>query len=79
MLEGGLSNASHEIDLIRENSTLISFLYPAQNKELINELQKKVRGDPHWSQCMHLRCLPSVANNSVCYGSDSSDIKSTVL
>lgn len=32
-----------EIPFLRENSTLISFLYPAQNKDLINQLaQKKI-------------------------------------
>lgn len=30
-----------EIPLLRENSTLISFLYPGQNKDLLNELAKK--------------------------------------
>lgn len=35
----------HESDIpyFKENSTLISFLYPAQNKDLINQLaQKKI-------------------------------------
>lgn len=30
-----------EIPLIKPNSTLISFLYPAKNKKLIDELSKK--------------------------------------
>ena len=29
---------THEVDLIKEKSTLISFLYPAQNKALIDRL-----------------------------------------
>lgn len=31
----------NEIPLIRDNSTLISFLYPGQNKDLLNNLAKK--------------------------------------
>lgn len=31
----------NEIPLIRDNSTLISFLYPGQNKDLLNHLAKK--------------------------------------
>lgn len=32
---------NNEVALIRENSTLISFLYPAQNKELIGKLGER--------------------------------------
>lgn len=32
---------TEEVDSFREGSTLISFLYPAQNKELINQLAEK--------------------------------------
>lgn len=32
---------NEEVPLLKPESTLISFLYPAQNKELINELAKK--------------------------------------
>jgi NAD(P) transhydrogenase len=42
-LEGGIVNSKHEIDLLRDGSTLISFLYPAQNKDTVDALQKKVR------------------------------------
>jgi NAD/NADP transhydrogenase alpha subunit len=31
----------NEIPLLRDNSTLISFLYPGQNKDLLNNLAKK--------------------------------------
>lgn len=31
----------NEIPLIRDNATLISFLYPGQNKDLLNHLAKK--------------------------------------
>jgi NAD(P) transhydrogenase len=42
-LEGGLVHSKHEIDLLRNGSTLISFLYPAQNKDIVDALQRKVR------------------------------------
>lgn len=32
---------THEIDLFKDRSTLISFVYPAQNDELINQLNSK--------------------------------------
>lgn len=41
MLEKGPSSSKADIELIREESTLISFLYPAQNKDLIEKLAKK--------------------------------------
>jgi NAD(P) transhydrogenase len=41
VLEKGLSSSKPEIDLIREGSTLISFMYPAQNKDLVELLAKK--------------------------------------
>lgn len=40
-LEKGLSSSKPEIKMIREGSTLISFLYPAQNKDLVEQLAKK--------------------------------------
>ena len=42
-LGGGIGHSKNEIDLLRDGSTLISFLYPAQNKDTIDALQKKVR------------------------------------
>ena len=42
-LEGGLVHSKHEIGLLRDGSTLISSLYPAQNKDIVDALQKKVR------------------------------------
>lgn len=42
-LERGLVHSKHEIDFLRDGSTLISFLYPAQNKDTVDALQKKVR------------------------------------
>jgi NAD(P) transhydrogenase len=36
-----LNSTENETSMINPNSTLISFLYPAQNKELVKELQNK--------------------------------------
>jgi NAD(P) transhydrogenase len=33
--------AGHEVDHIKEGSTLVSFLYPGQNKELVNKIKEK--------------------------------------
>lgn len=41
VLEKGLSSSKTEIDMIRDGSTLISFMYPAQNKQLVDLLAKK--------------------------------------
>jgi NAD(P) transhydrogenase len=38
LLEAG---PSHEIDFIRKGSTLISFVYPAQNPDLVRALKNK--------------------------------------
>ena len=32
---------AHEIDLMKEGSTLVSFIYPAQNPELMEQLSQK--------------------------------------
>lgn len=42
LLGGGLVNSKHEIDHLRDGSTLISLLYPAQNKDIVDALQRKV-------------------------------------
>ncbi|CAE7152627.1 unnamed protein product, partial [Rhizoctonia solani] len=68
MLEKGLSSSKSEIDMIRQASTLISFLYPAQNKDLIEQLQhKKVTAFgmdcvPRISRAQSLDALSSMAN-----------------
>ncbi|CAG7849605.1 NAD(P) transhydrogenase, mitochondrial; AltName: Full=Nicotinamide nucleotide transhydrogenase; AltName: Full=Pyridine nucleotide transhydrogenase; Flags: Precursor [Serendipita indica DSM 11827] len=41
LLDGGASHGPHEIDLIKNGSTLISFVYPAQNPELVKALKEK--------------------------------------
>jgi len=41
LLEGGTSHHSSEIGLIKNNSTLISFVYPAQNPDVVNTLKEK--------------------------------------
>jgi NAD(P) transhydrogenase len=35
------ANICHEIDLIRKGSTLVSFVYPAQNPDLVRSLKEK--------------------------------------
>src|SRR4051812_10851766 len=35
------ADGTHEADLIKEGATLISFVWPAQNKELIDRLAKR--------------------------------------
>ncbi|KAF8756169.1 NAD(P) transhydrogenase beta subunit [Rhizoctonia solani] len=68
MLEKGLSSSKSEIDMIRPESTLISFLYPAQNKELIEQLQRKkvtafgMDCVPRISRAQSLDALSSMAN-----------------
>lgn len=45
----------HEADALKEGSTLISFLYPAQNKELVEKLsQKKVNA-------FAVDCIPRIS------------------
>ena len=41
LLEAGASRSTHETDLIRKGSTLISFVYPAQNPDLVRTLKDK--------------------------------------
>ncbi|CAE6412834.1 unnamed protein product [Rhizoctonia solani] len=68
MLEKGLSSSKSEIEMIRPESTLISFIYPAQNKELIEQLQKKkitafgMDCVPRISRAQSLDALSSMAN-----------------
>ncbi|KAH7334398.1 NAD(P) transhydrogenase beta subunit-domain-containing protein [Rhizoctonia solani] len=68
MLEKGLSSSKSEIDMVRQNSTLISFLYPAQNKDLIDQLQRKkvtafgMDCVPRISRAQSLDALSSMAN-----------------
>ncbi|CAE6539512.1 unnamed protein product [Rhizoctonia solani] len=68
MLEKGLSSSKSEIDMIRQASTLISFLYPAQNKDLIEQLQRKrvtafgMDCVPRISRAQSLDALSSMAN-----------------
>ncbi|KDN41454.1 hypothetical protein RSAG8_07404, partial [Rhizoctonia solani AG-8 WAC10335] len=68
MLEKGLSSSKSEIDMIRQASTLISFLYPAQNKDLIDQLQQKkitafgMDCVPRISRAQSLDALSSMAN-----------------
>lgn len=58
----------HETDLLKEGQTLISFLYPAQNSELIDKLaQKKVTvlamdAIPRISRAQKMDALSSMAN-----------------
>jgi NAD(P) transhydrogenase len=58
----------NEIPLLRENSTLISFLYPGQNKDLLNTLaQKKINAFamdcvPRISRAQVFDALSSMAN-----------------
>lgn len=59
---------SHEADLLREGSTLISFIWPAQNKELMDQLvARKVTvlamdSVPRISRAQKLDALSSMAN-----------------
>lgn len=58
----------HEADLIREGCVLISFLFPAQNKELIERLQKRkvtviaIDCIPRISRAQKVDALSSMAN-----------------
>ncbi|XP_055699861.1 NAD(P) transhydrogenase, mitochondrial-like [Phlebotomus papatasi] len=59
---------NEEVPLLKPESTLISFLYPAQNKELINELAKKkinafaMDSIPRISRAQVFDALSSMAN-----------------
>lgn len=48
-----------EISSLRDNSTLISFLYPAQNKDLINHLSKKK------INAFAMDCIPRISRAQV--------------
>ncbi len=58
----------HEIDLLNEGQTLISFIYPAQNKELLEQLSAKkvtafaMDAVPRISRAQKLDALSSMAN-----------------
>lgn len=60
--------SKHEADLFREGSTLISFLYPRVNEELIKQLQKKnltafaMDAIPRISRAQVFDALSSMAN-----------------
>lgn len=41
LLDGGASKSTHEIDLIKNGSTVISFVYPAQNPDVVRALKDK--------------------------------------
>lgn len=41
LTEGDASQSTHETDLVRNGSTLISFVYPAQNQGLVRALKDK--------------------------------------
>ncbi|KAG8730871.1 hypothetical protein FRC11_005608, partial [Ceratobasidium sp. 423] len=68
MLEKGLSSSKSEFEMIRQGSTLISFLYPAQNKNLVEQLQKKnvtafgMDCVPRISRAQSFDALSSMAN-----------------
>lgn len=49
----------NEIPLLRENGTLISFLYPGQNKDLLNELAKKKMN------AFAMDCIPRISRAQV--------------
>lgn len=50
----------HEADLIREGATLISFLYPAQEKELIERLGKRK------ASAIGMACIPRITRAQKC-------------
>jgi H+-translocating NAD(P) transhydrogenase len=41
LLEGGKSHHGAEIGLIKKGSTVVSFIYPAQNPDVVNALKEK--------------------------------------
>ena len=41
MPQENTNSNKHEVDMLKENAKLISFLYPAQNKELVEKLKNK--------------------------------------
>jgi len=58
----------HETELVREGSTLISFIWPAQNEELLNSLKERkatviaMDSVPRISRAQKLDALSSMAN-----------------
>ncbi|KAG8688375.1 hypothetical protein FRC09_012940, partial [Ceratobasidium sp. 395] len=68
VLEKGLSSSKPEIDVLRSGSTLISFLYPAQNRDLVDRLAKKnitafaMDCVPRISRAQSMDALSSMAN-----------------
>ncbi|BAZ38636.1 NAD(P) transhydrogenase subunit alpha [Calothrix sp. NIES-4101] len=58
----------HEVELLSENKSLISFIYSAQNPELLNELSKRranvvaMEAIPRISRAQKLDALSSMAN-----------------
>jgi NAD(P) transhydrogenase len=65
-----LNSTENETSMINPNSTLISFLYPAQNKELVTELQNKnitsfgMDAIPRISRAQVFDALSSMANTA---------------
>jgi NAD(P) transhydrogenase subunit alpha len=61
-------NSEHEVDLLKEGATLISFIFPAQNEELVERLKKKgvttlaMDCVPRISRAQKLDALSSMAN-----------------
>lgn len=61
-------NGTHEADFLSANQTLISFIYPAQNKELIEKLAAKnvtvlaMEAIPRISRAQKMDALSSMAN-----------------
>lgn len=49
----------NEIPLLKDNGTLISFLYPGQNKDLLNELAKKNMN------AFAMDCIPRISRAQV--------------
>lgn len=62
------ASGTHEADLLKEGGKLISFLYPAQNKDLLDVLAKKkisafaVDCIPRISRAQSFDALSSMAN-----------------
>jgi H+-translocating NAD(P) transhydrogenase len=56
---GALSDGRHEVDLLKERSHLISFLYPAQNKDLVQRL-----ADRHIT-AFGMDCVPRISRAQV--------------
>jgi H+-translocating NAD(P) transhydrogenase len=64
-----------EAKYIREGSTVISFLYPSQNKPLVELLATRNVNRFVVVQSVHALCLANTSSQ-LCNGHDSEDIKS---